>query len=254
MESEHFKQLAKQAVRRTIGEPYVGKRLKLRRLNRVMPSLGLDPSEILDAGAEDATFVYWLADRYPSARVTAVDIDEAAIDACLSARPRRYRSRVSFKVAYFADLEPASFDLITAFDVLEHIPDDQSALQDLVRALRPGGDLLVHVPRNRWLTRSGVVHAVPDEDAWQINIGHVRQGYSPEAMKALLSEAGLDVRDVQVWLGRWGTLAHEFYERVEQPAPLRLISLPVTDVCALLDWRDGTSDGNAVYARATKPT
>ena len=30
------KQYAKQALRRTVGEPYVGKRLKLRRLPRVM--------------------------------------------------------------------------------------------------------------------------------------------------------------------------------------------------------------------------
>ena len=185
--------------------------------------------------------------------MTAVDIDEAAIKACLSARPARYRSRVTFKVGYFADLEPESFDLITAFDVLEHIPDDQAALRDLVRALRPGGDLLVHVPRDRWLTRSGTVHALPDEDSWQINSGHVRQGYSPEAMSALLFQAGLEVIDVQTWLGRWGTFAHEFYDRVENPFPFRLLSLPVTDACAFLDQRDGSPEGNTVFAQAKKP-
>ena len=38
-------------------------------------------------------------------------------------------------------------DLVTAFDVLEHIEDDAGAVHDLYNALRPGGTLLVHVPR-----------------------------------------------------------------------------------------------------------
>lgn len=253
MDAGRLKQLSKQTVRRAIGEPYVGKRLKLRRLNAEMPGLGLRPSSILDAGAEDATFVYWLADRYPQATVTAVDIDEEAIAACIGARPKKYAGRVHFRVGYFADLEPESFDLITAFDVLEHIVDDRAAVADLVRALVPGGHLLVHVPRDRWLTRSGAVHAVSDEEAWRINVGHVRQGYSPEKMRALLEASGLTVVDVAAWLGRWGTLAHEFYARVETPAALRLLSLPITDACAALDRRARTPDGNTVYARAVKP-
>jgi SAM-dependent methyltransferase len=39
-----------------------------------------------------------------------------------------------------------TFDLVTALDVLEHIPDDQSAANDIVRVLRPGGYLVVTVP------------------------------------------------------------------------------------------------------------
>jgi SAM-dependent methyltransferase len=245
-------QRLKQILRRTIGEPYVGKRLKLRRLNRVLPSLGLAPSAILDAGAEDATFVYWLADHYPQARVTATDIDAAAMADCLAARPREYDDRVEFRVGSFADLEPESVDLITAFDVLEHITDDVAALADLVRALRPGGHLLVHVPRDRWTTWGGVVQEVADEDAWQINPGHVRQGYDPQRLRALLLGAGLQVRTVELWLGRWGVLAHAAYARLEQPRALRLLSLPITDLCSLLDRRVGP-EGNTVFAHAVKP-
>lgn len=160
---------------------------------------------------------------------------------------------MTFHVGRFADLEADAFDLITAFDVLEHIAEDEAAVGELTRALTPSGHLLVHVPRDRWLTRSGTVHAVADEDAWRINVGHVRQGYSPESMRALLEGGGLIVVDVQTWLGRWGTFAHEFYERVENLTPLRLLSLPVTDVCAVLDRRGGTPEGNTVYAQAIKP-
>lgn len=253
MDRHLAKQRAKQAVRRTIGEPYVGKRLKMHRLNRVVPRLRLEPASILDAGAEDATFVYWLADHYPAATVTAVDIDADAMATCLAARPASYAGRVRFVCCAFSDLEPDAFDVITVFDVLEHIEGDRAALADLVRALRPGGTLLVHVPRDQWTTWAGVVQQVPDEEAWRINPGHVRQGYSPDGLGQLLRSAGLDVRLIQLWVGRWGSLAHAVYARLEHPAPLRLLSIPVTDICSLLDRRDASTEGNTVFACATKP-
>lgn len=43
------------------------------------------------------------------------------------------------------------FDVIGAFDVLEHIEDDEQVLAQIFRALRPGGGLAVTVPQHRWL-------------------------------------------------------------------------------------------------------
>lgn len=247
------KQRAKQVVRRVIGEPYVGKRLKLRNLERVMPGLDLDPKDILDAGAEDATFVYWLADRYPDARVTAVDIDADAIRACVAACPRAYADRVSFRTALFADLADGTYDLITAFDVLEHIDDDAGAVRELFRSLTPGGTLLVHVPRDVFTHLDGRREVVPASEAWRINPGHVRMGYSPEGLASLLGDAGFDVVDVQVWMRHWGVRAHGFYARVEPIVPLRLVTIPVTDVAAVLDRRRPESEGNTVFVHARKP-
>jgi SAM-dependent methyltransferase len=253
MDRSQQKQYVKQLVRRVIGEPYVGKRLKMRRLSKLLPTLGLKPFAILDAGSEDATFVYWLADSYPAASVTAVDTDADAIAVCQATRPSSYAHRVTFRESTFSALEPDAFDLITAFDVLEHIVDDRSAVADLGRALRPGGTLLVHVPRDRWRTWSGVVHRVPDSEAWRINPGHVRHGYDPAALRELLTAAGLVVLETQTWVGRWGVLAHAVYERLEHPLVLRLLSVPVTDLCARLDRRSEPGEGNTVFARAVKP-
>ena len=41
------------------------------------------------------------------------------------------------------------FDRVVASEVLEHIPDDEAAIAELVRVLRPGGTIAVTVPR--WL-------------------------------------------------------------------------------------------------------
>ncbi|WGR92933.1 class I SAM-dependent methyltransferase [Bradyrhizobium sp. ISRA435] len=43
------------------------------------------------------------------------------------------------------------FDLTGAFDVVEHIPDDEAVLCGLRAATRPGGGIIVAVPQHPWL-------------------------------------------------------------------------------------------------------
>lgn len=45
----------------------------------------------------------------------------------------------------------AEFDVIGAFDVLEHIDDDETVLKQMRQAVRPGGGILVTVPQHRFL-------------------------------------------------------------------------------------------------------
>jgi len=47
--------------------------------------------------------------------------------------------------------DDTSFDLVTAFDVLEHLEDDVLGLQEMRRVLRPGGYALITVPAYRFL-------------------------------------------------------------------------------------------------------
>jgi SAM-dependent methyltransferase len=45
----------------------------------------------------------------------------------------------------------AEFDAVGAFDVIEHIEEDEAVLQQMYHALKPGGLLLLTVPQHRWL-------------------------------------------------------------------------------------------------------
>ncbi|MGH8384913.1 MAG: class I SAM-dependent methyltransferase [Pseudomonas sp.] len=47
--------------------------------------------------------------------------------------------------------EESRYDVIGAFDVIEHIDQDQIVLKNLARALKEGGSLMVSVPQHMWL-------------------------------------------------------------------------------------------------------
>ena len=81
-----------------------------------------------------------------------------------------------------------SFDAVIAAEVLEHVPADQAAIDELARVLRPGGLAAVTVPS--WL---------PERICWRLsedyhNVpgGHVRIFTRPE-LEAKLAKSGLAV-------------------------------------------------------------
>ncbi len=51
------------------------------------------------------------------------------------------------------------FDVIGAFDVLEHIEEDEVVLAEMLRALRPGGGIVLTVPQHPWLWSRQDEHA-----------------------------------------------------------------------------------------------
>jgi SAM-dependent methyltransferase len=78
------------------------------------------------------------------------------------------------------------FDRIVASEVLEHIGDDDGAIAELVRVLRPGGTIAVTVPR--WLPEK-VCWALSDA-YHEVEGGHVRI-YRGSELVAKLEAAGL---------------------------------------------------------------
>jgi SAM-dependent methyltransferase len=74
--------------------------------------------------------------------------------------------------------EPATFDIILCSEVLEHVPDDDKAVSELRRVLKPGGVLVATVPYQKrfWA----------EDDEY---VAHVRR-YDPGELEQKLRHAG----------------------------------------------------------------
>jgi SAM-dependent methyltransferase len=80
-----------------------------------------------------------------------------------------------------------SLDLVVAFDVLEHIVDDDTAVAEVRRALRPGGTFLIAVPADPRLWS--------DHD---VAVDHVRR-YTRETLRAVLERNGFELTSMTSW-------------------------------------------------------
>jgi SAM-dependent methyltransferase len=73
------------------------------------------------------------------------------------------------------------FDVVGAFDVLEHIPEDREALDSLRRAIVPGGGLIITVPQHPRLWSAADDYA------------HHQRRYTRRELVAKLEVAGFDI-------------------------------------------------------------
>jgi SAM-dependent methyltransferase len=135
---------------RTVLEPYVG-----------------SPRRLLDVGSADGPSVAWLT----APQKVSLDLDPRGL---------RPPSGICGSVLAlpFAD---ASFEVVSAFDVVEHCDPEAAALEELNRVLEPGGRLLMSVPAYQW--------AWSDHD---VANGHHRRYTRPRAVEAV-SAAGFEV-------------------------------------------------------------
>lgn len=84
-------------------------------------------------------------------------------------------------------LRSSSVDLVTAFDILEHIEEDYLAAAEIHRVLRPGGSALIAVPCDMRLW-----------SAHDVAVSHVRR-YDRPGLVTLIEKAGLRVESVRSW-------------------------------------------------------
>jgi SAM-dependent methyltransferase len=121
----------------------------LHRIQSDDPSIALTGAEIFSAGLAFA------AERIPDATFYQMDA-----------------RRIPFR---------SEFGAIGAFDVLEHVAEDETVIAQIALALQPGGILLATVPQHRALWSQQDVHA-----------HHVRR-YAARELRRKVEKAGFDV-------------------------------------------------------------
>jgi 2-polyprenyl-3-methyl-5-hydroxy-6-metoxy-1,4-benzoquinol methylase len=103
-----------------------------------------DPHSLLDVGCGEGVLVQRLASRLGSRRVVGADLEEESIQAGWA----RHRSpNLEYRTMQGSELPFAAgeFDMVSAIEVLEHVPDPERTLAEMSRCAER--HLLVSVPR-----------------------------------------------------------------------------------------------------------
>jgi ubiquinone/menaquinone biosynthesis C-methylase UbiE len=141
-------------------------------LDQIKPVTG--SGRVLDAGCGTGGMMSRLNRYAPGKNVVGIDYSETALRFCVQ-RQQQLLARASVSELPFAD---ASFDLVTSFDVLQHVPDqkDAQAIGEFYRVLRPGGIVFIRVAAYQWM-RSGHDDAIAVQRRYDLDelAGHLRR-------------------------------------------------------------------------------
>ena len=113
--------------------------------------------------------------------VDALELDEEARNI---AEKRLGHHVMSAPLPEIDEVADGAYDLIGAFDVIEHIEDDRAALASIASKLKRGGALILTVPAHPWL--------------WSAHdtVNHHKRRYSKRALKRLVDRSPLKLANI----------------------------------------------------------
>jgi len=232
-----------QASSDTFSKAIVGARNYMRWVvDEMRPYLGKRLLEVgLGHGAYRAHFGHF--ESY-----AGIDLDAAAVDAARAEAPGvRFEQADIADPSFAARFSPDRFDTIVAINVLEHVPDDRRAFEQLMGALAPGGHLLL------WLPALPMLYNDLDRLA-----GHERR-YTQADIRSSLSHLG-EIRDLRYVnpIGGLGWWANGLVRKRSlndshvnwQIAWFDRVGVPVS---RLVSGATSRSFGQSVFAAVRKP-
>jgi 2-polyprenyl-3-methyl-5-hydroxy-6-metoxy-1,4-benzoquinol methylase len=106
--------------------------------------VGAEPGSVLDVGCGEGVLAQRFATLLPSARIVGLDLQESSLQ---EGWERHRAPNLSYLIGRAEELPFAEgeFDLLSAIEVLEHLPDPERALSEMARCARR--HLLLSVPR-----------------------------------------------------------------------------------------------------------
>ncbi|HOQ05882.1 MAG TPA: class I SAM-dependent methyltransferase [Anaerohalosphaeraceae bacterium] len=208
-------------------------------LKRILGRLNSD-SQVLDVGCGNGAFLYSLRQK-TNCQVFGIELSEKAVESAKVC----YGLNVFCGTVEGYQAEENAFDLITAWSVLEHVPDPMGFLQIVSRMVKPGGWFCIKTPNVRSL------NACLFRDKWYaLDSPRHLFLFSPRTIRCYFQQNGLDVQSI-LYDGSSKTtlcsLQYVFYgnntnpitkDRIRRSALAKTILSPLTHFCGCLRLAD----------------
>jgi len=172
-----------------------------------------EPKWVAEVGVGEGLYMDFIMRRRPSIRFLAIDKHLPHILFLNTLRStKRNRARISLYYQNAAVLELLEcIDVMLCIGVLQYIEDDDNAIRQMYRVLRPGGYLLIYVPINGRSYLPGFTQFFQASPNYEQLQGRKRI-YKKNNILNKLQQAGFIVEKEKFTYGKWGVISYEIYQ------------------------------------------
>jgi|GEM_PF-2623302 len=262
--------LARAAFFFLLGTPDIHTRLRsahvLNRIERLDIPAG---AKVVEGGFGRGIVLFALSKHHPDWRLIGFELDPYMAESARRIVERsKWITNIVILEGSIENIDASnSYDLIVLVDVLEHIEDDMRLAKRLARALKPGGYIVLHVPKPRqehWrflpIFRSHDVEEIlriKEDKHQKIRIsGHVREGYRYEDLCQLADMTGVKIVSLEETIGVWGEVSFELNQLFWKRPILRylwaFLTYPIAMAIGYLDILRPPSAGNSYLVTLQK--
>lgn len=182
---------------------------------------------ILDIGSGVGTIDFYLASK--GKKVTGIEISENAVEvAKANAKLFKLDKKIEFIKAEFPKkIKNKNYDLVLFSEVIEHLENDEKAISDIWKVLKPNGLLVITTPsKNAPLSRLGLLSKFDKE------VGHLRR-YTLKELAILVEKNGFEI----IKSSRCeGILRNFLFTNSLAGKLLRFIKWQISDFVTILDY------------------
>lgn len=197
----------------------------------VLPAIRREsPTKILDVGSGSGTIGLYLSSL--GFKVIGLDVSKHAVDRANASAQRLDIQSISkyINIDFVRFSSNEKFDVIICFEVIEHLENDNFAIQKLKEKLAPGGLLALSTPlKSAPLSKIGLTRK------FDRNVGHLRR-YSESEIKMKIENVGFTIIKI---VKTEGIIRNSLYVFPRLGFIIKFIRSYMTDIVTFFDDLSG---------------